>query len=141
MSKDKPLTLCIAVYDSVDTALADLDAIEQLHEDNLIATYDAAVIDQENGKPHIIRRANRPHVHAIPEALGFGLLPHKQLKEAADELAPNEAALILVGETTVDEAFNKAFDEVVTRAAKTLKRTVDVAADEFAKEMKDTLNS
>ena len=31
--------------------LADLDVIEQLHKDELIGQYDAAVIDQENGKP------------------------------------------------------------------------------------------
>jgi len=28
-----------------------LDVIEQLHKDELIGQYDAAVIDQENGKP------------------------------------------------------------------------------------------
>jgi hypothetical protein len=38
-------------YGSVDAALADLDAVEQLHREEMIGKYDAAVIDQEDGKP------------------------------------------------------------------------------------------
>ena len=43
-------------YETVGAALADLDAIEQLHQDELIGQYDAAVIDQEHGKPHVVKR-------------------------------------------------------------------------------------
>jgi hypothetical protein len=46
--------------------------------------------------------------------LGFGPLSRNELKEAAAELSGNQAALIMVGEPTLD----KAFDEAVTRAAK-----------------------
>jgi MoxR-like ATPase len=38
-------------YGSVDAALADLDAVEQLHKEEMIGKYDAAGIDQEDGKP------------------------------------------------------------------------------------------
>ena len=57
-------------------------------------------------------------LRVIPEELGFGQLSRKELKEAAAELSGNQAALILVGEPTLD----KAFDEAVTRAAKTVSR-------------------
>ena len=71
-----------AVYENVTDALADLKALEELHEDQMIGKYDAAVIDQKEGKPHIVKRMDRPRVRVIPEALGSGRLPRKELKEA-----------------------------------------------------------
>ncbi|MFI5039288.1 MAG: hypothetical protein ACHQCG_05055, partial [Solirubrobacterales bacterium] len=82
MSDDKML-LYTAVYNDVSAAVADLDAVEQFHEDEIIGKFDAAVIDQENGKPHIVKRLDRPRVRVIPEAFGGGTLPRKELHEAA----------------------------------------------------------
>ena len=73
----------------------------------------------------------------IPEELGFGPLSRKELKEAAEELGANQAGLIVVGEPTLE----KAFDKAVTRAAKTLKQTVDATTDELAAEMKQAVQS
>lgn len=44
--------LYTAAYNSVSDALADLDAVEQLHMDQVIGKYDAAVIDKReaNGR-------------------------------------------------------------------------------------------
>ena len=61
-----------AVYDYVDAAKADLDAIAQLHKEDLLGTFDASVVDQEKGKPHIVKRMDRPIVRVIPETLGLG---------------------------------------------------------------------
>ena len=36
-----------AVYDDVDSALADLDALDNLHDDKVLGKYDAAVVDLE----------------------------------------------------------------------------------------------
>jgi len=121
----------VAVYDAVDSALADLDAFGQLHDDDLIGKYDAAVIDQENGKPHIVKRVDRPRIDVLPELVGKGALPSGQLKDAAKELAPGEAALIVVGEPTLE----KGFDKAVTRANKVAKQSFDVAADGLADEL------
>jgi hypothetical protein len=129
---DKPTALYVAVYDNLDDAKADLGAIEQLHKDDLVGTYDAAVVDQKDGKAHIVKRMDRPMIRIIPEAFGGGPLPRKELHEAASELAANEAGLIVVGEPTLD----KAFDKAVTRADKVLKQTVDASVDELAAEMK-----
>jgi len=101
MAEKKPLVLYAASYDSVSAALTDLDAIEQLHKDEAIGSYDAAVIDQENGKPHIVKRMDRPHVRVIPEWFGGGTLPRKELHEAAQELTASQAGLIAVGEPTI----------------------------------------
>ena len=72
MAENKQLVVYAAAYETVDAALADLDAIEQLHKDEVIGQYDAAVIDQENGKPHVVKRMDRPHVRVIPEWFGAG---------------------------------------------------------------------
>ena len=70
MSDDQNLTLYTAVYPSVTDALADLDGIEQLHKDEVIGKYDAAVIDKKGDKPHIAKRKDRPRIQIIPEAFG-----------------------------------------------------------------------
>ena len=129
------MALYTAVYDSVSPALEDLGAIEELHEQSMIGKYDAAVIDQEEGRPHIVKRMDRPRMRAIPEMFGGGALPRRELKEAAEELTYDQAGLIVVGEPTIE----KAFDQAVTRAAKIVKRSVDATEDEISSELKDAL--
>ena len=118
----------VAVYDDVNSALADLDALGGLHDDDLIGKYDAAVIDQESGKPHIVKRVDRPRIEVLPELVGRGALPRGELRNAAKELDPSEAALIVVGEPTLE----KAFDKAVTRANKVAKDSFDASADDLA---------
>ncbi len=137
MAAQNELALYTAVYDNVNTALHDLDALEEMHKDELIGKYDAAVIDEENGKPHIVKRMDRPRVRVIPEALGGGTLRRKELKEAAAELTSKEAGLIVVGEPTIE----KAFDKAVTGAAKVVKRSVDATTDEIASELEEAVST
>ena len=40
MAENKQLVVYAAAYETVDAALADLDAIEQLHKDEVIGQYD-----------------------------------------------------------------------------------------------------
>jgi len=121
----------VAVYDNVDSALADLDAFEELHDEDLVGKYDAAVIDQESGKPHIVKRADRPAINALPELVGGGALPRGELRDAANQLGPGEAALIVVGEPTLAKGFEKA----VTRASKVAKESFDAGADQLADDL------
>ena len=137
MAEKKPVVLYAASYDSVSAALADLDAIEQLHKDEMIGSYDAAVIDQENGKPHIVKRMDRPGVRVIPEWFGGGTLPRKELHEAAQELTASQAGLIAVGEPTIE----KAVDEALTGAARVVKHTMNATADEITSELQEALKS
>jgi len=81
------MLLYTALSNDVPTAVADLDAVEQLHQDEIIGKFDAAVIDQENGNPHIVKRLDRPRVRTIPETFGGGTLPRKELHQAAQEIA------------------------------------------------------
>ena len=80
------MALYTAVYESVPSALADLDAIEELHKDEMIGKFDAAVIDQEDGKPHIAKRVDRPRMRIVPELFGGGALPRKELKPPRSSL-------------------------------------------------------
>src|SRR5947209_9012740 len=123
--------LYTAIYTQLDAALADLGAIEQLHDDDLIGKYDAAIIEQDDGKPHIVDRVDHPAVHVIPESLGSGPLSRRELHDAARALKPNEVALIVVGEPTLEEGFEKA----VTGAAKTAKSEMNAATDELARQL------
>ena len=137
MAEKKPMVLYAASCDSVSAALADLDAIEQLHKDEMIGSYDAAVIDKENGKPRIVKRMDRPRIRVIPEVLGGGTLPRKELKEAAAELTADQAGLVAMGEPTIE----KGVDKALTGAAKVVKHTMDATTDEIASELQEALKS
>ena len=137
MAEKKPMIMYAASYDTVPAALEALDAVEQLHKDATIGSFDAAVIDKDNGKPHIVKRMDRPRIRVIPEAFGGGALPRKELKEAAGELTASQAGLIAVGEPTIEKGIDKALDT----ADKVVKRTVDASADEITSELQEALKS
>jgi hypothetical protein len=137
MAEKQPMIMYAASYDTVPAALEALDDIEQLHKDAMIGSFDAAVIDKENGKPRIVKRLDRPRIRVIPEQLGGGTLPRKELKEAAGELTASQAGLIAVGEPTIEKGIGKALDT----ADKVVKRTVDASADEITSELREALKS
>ena len=137
MTEKKQLVVYAAAYETVEDALADLDAIEQLHKDEMIGQYDAAVIDKEDGKPHVVKRMDRPHIRVIPEWFGGGSLPRKELHEAAEQLTATQAGLIAVGEPTIE----KGLDKALTKAAKVVKRTVEASTDEITSELQEALKS
>ena len=78
--------LYTAVYTDLEDAKFDLQAFEQVHKDHMIGKFDAAVIDKEDGKPHIVKRVDHPYYRVIPEWFGSGTLPRKELHEAAQAL-------------------------------------------------------
>ena len=137
MTEKQDMILYAATYDSVSDALADLDAVEQLHKDQIIGQYDAAVIDKQDGKPHVVKRMDRPHIRVIPEWFGGGTLPRKELHEAAEQLTASQAGLIVVGEPTIEQGLDKA----LTKAAGVVKRTVEATTDEITSELQEALKS
>ena len=137
MTDQKPMLVYAATYDSVSDAEADLAAVEQLHKDKMIGSFDAAVIDKKDGKPHVAKRMDRPAIRVIPEWFGGGTLPRKELHEVAQELTDSEAGLIAVGEPTME----KALDQALTNADKVVKRTVDATTDEITSELQEALKS
>ena len=142
MADDKAL-LYVGIYDSVDAALLDLDAVEELHDDELIGKYDAAVVDRldakegQVGKPHVHARIDHPAIEVIPELFNRGPLPQKMLKEAGSELAQGQAALFVVGEPTIA----KALDRELKHSSKVIKESFDTSIDELAGTVSGALKS
>ena len=137
MAEKQPMIVYAATYLSVPAAETDLAAVEQLHKDEMIGAFDAAVIDKEDGQPHVVKRMDRPRVRVIPEWFGGGTLPRKELHEVAQELTAGQAGLIAVGEPTIE----KALDKVLTNADKVVKRSVNATTDEITSELQEALKS
>jgi len=133
--KDR-LVMHAAQFSSVEDAEQALAAIEQLYKDGAVGTLDAAVIDKQNGKPHVVKRIDRPGVRVIPEWFGGGALPRKELREAAEELTADQAGLLVVsGEPVVE----KAVDKALSGAAKVAKHKVDASIDQITSELQEAL--
>jgi hypothetical protein len=137
MAEKEQLLVYAAAYETVEAALVDLDAIELEHMEEMIGQYDAAVIDKKDGRPHVVKRMDRPHIRVIPEWFGGGTLPRKELHEAAEQLTASQAGLIAVGEPTME----KGLGEALTRAAKVVKCTVQATTDEITSELQEALKS
>jgi uncharacterized membrane protein len=136
MADKDQLDVYAASFSSVADAETALDAIEQLYKDGAVGTLDAAVIDKENGKPHIVKRLDRPRIRIIPELFGGGALPRKELHEAAAELAADQAGLLVVSGEPVAE---KVLDKALAGAAKVAKHRVDATIDQISSELQEAL--
>jgi hypothetical protein len=121
-----------ATYPTVAAAREVLETIEHLHKE-VAGAYDAAVVDKENGKAHVVERINQPRVRIIPEWFGSGALTRKELHEAAEELLAGEAGLIVVGEATIEPEL----DPVLTGSAKVVKREIEATIDQITSELQE----
>jgi hypothetical protein len=119
-----------ATYPSLAAAREVLDTIEHLGEE-VYGPYEAAVIDKENGKAHVVKRMEHRHARFIPERFGRGDLTRKELNEAAEELLAGEAGLIVVGEATIEPAL----DKVLT--GKVFKREIEATIDQITSELQE----
>jgi len=161
---DNPVFIYAGEYDSVDDAKADLEALKELHREDVVGTYDAAVITKnEEGKVDIVDKIEKPTQHggwaglAVGAAIGLifppsvlvsglvgagagalighlrGGMSNSDLKEIGEALEESEAALIVVGEATIE----RAVDEATRRAKKDMKK--EVRAD--AREMEQAIDA
>jgi hypothetical protein len=119
-------------YPTVAAAQEVLETIEHLHKE-VAGAYDAAVVDKEDGRAHVVRRMNHPRVRIIPEWLGGGALTRKELDEAAGELLAGQAGLIVVGEATIEPALDKA----LSGSAKVVKREMEATIDQITSELQE----
>jgi hypothetical protein len=133
MAEQEYVVVYAAAYPTVAAAQAVLDTIEHLHKDEAVGKFDAAVVDKENGKPHVVKRMDHPHIRVIPEWFGGGALTRKELNEAAEELLADQAGLIVVGEATIEPALDKA----LTGTAKVVKREMAASIDQITSELQE----
>ena len=158
---DRPVFLYAALYDDIADAEADYDAVFDLHAAGAIGTFDSAVIYKDDeGKVHV-SKTEKPTQHGAwtgagvgalvgiifpPAILGSaivgagagGLVGHLRkgisrgdLKELGDELERGTAAVIVLGESKIEEQLEKA----VTRANKLIEKQIDADADELEREI------
>jgi uncharacterized membrane protein len=158
---DRPVFLYAAIYDSIDDAEADYEAVFDLHAAGAIGTFDSAVIRKEADGKVRVTKTEKPTQHgawtgaavgalvglvfppaiigsAIVGAGAGGLAGHLSkgvsrgdLKELGDELQSGTAAVIVLGESKIEEQLAKA----MTRANKLIEKQVDADADELEREI------
>jgi hypothetical protein len=136
MADKDQLHVYSASFSNVTDAEKALDTIEQLYKNGAVGTLDAAVIDKENGKPHVVKRFDKPGIRVIPEWFGGGALPRKELREAAEHLTADQAGLLVVSGEPVAE---KELDKALAGAAKVAKHKVDGTIDQITSELQEAL--
>jgi uncharacterized membrane protein len=158
---DRPVFLYAAVYDEIADAEADYEAVFDLHAAGAIGTFDSAVIRKEEDGKVRVTKTEKPTQHGAwtgaavgalvgiifpPAVLGSaivgagagGLAGHftrgvsrGDLKELGDELEAGSAAVIVLGESKLEEELEKA----LARADKLIEKEVDADADELEREI------
>ena len=137
MADPEYVVVYAAAYPNVAAAQAVLDTIEHLHRSEVDGEYDAAVIDKENGQPHVVKRLDHPHTRIIPELFGRGKLTRKELNDAAEELVADQAGLIVIGSATIEPALDKA----LTGTAKVVKREIEATVAQITSELQEAFKA
>ena len=168
MAKPDAVFVYIGTYPSEVSARSDYDIVKDLHAAGAVGTYDAAVVTKDaDGKVHVNKdeTATRhgawggaavgavvgilfpPAVigaAAVGAAVG-GVSGHlwkgmsrADVKEFGDIIDAGQAALVIVGESTIEDAIDKADLKAEKHAAKELDvsaKDIDKAVQETAKEI------
>ncbi len=158
---DKPVFVYAAAYASLDDADADYDTLLDLHDADLVGTYDVAIITRDDdGKVHVTKH-EKPTQHgawtgaAVGAVLGIlfppsligaaavgagsgALIGHlarvmsrSDMKELGDLIDDGQAALIVVGESKVGEQLDKDLE----CAQKSVEKQIDADSKEFEREL------
>jgi len=168
MSKTDGVFIFIGTYSSEVDARTDYDVVKDLHAMGAVGTYDAAVVTKDDaGKVHVNKdEITTRHgawggagVGALvgilfpPSIIGSALvgaaiggisghlwkgMSRADVKEFGDAIDSGEAALVIVGETTIQAALEKAELKAKKRVAKELeldKGKIDEAVQAAAKEI------
>ncbi|MDP9228977.1 MAG: DUF1269 domain-containing protein [Actinomycetota bacterium] len=158
---DRPVFLYAAIYDDITEAEADYEAVFDLHALGAIGTFDSAVIRKDEDGKVQVTKTEKPTQHgawtgagvgalvgilfppaligsAVVGATAGGLIGHLRggvsrgdLKELGDELEAGNAAVIVIGESKIEEQLEKALE----RADKVIEKQIDADADELEREI------
>jgi uncharacterized membrane protein len=158
---EKPVFLYAAVYDDIADAEADYEAVFDLHAAGAIGTFDSAVIRKEADGKVRVTKTEKPTQHGAWTGAGVGAvvglvfppsligsaivgagagslighfsrgIPRGDLKDLGDELERGTAAVVVIGESKLEEQLEKA----MTRADKLIAQEVDADAEELRREI------
>ena len=168
MAKPDAVFIFIGTYPNEAAARADYDIVKDLHKAGAVGTYDAAVVKKDlGGNVHVNKDETATRhgawggaaVGAVvgilfpPSIIGTAIvgaavggvgghlwrgMSRADVKEFGDIIDDGQAALIIVGESTVEEAVHKAQLKADKRIAKQLDvsaKDVDKAVQEAAGEL------
>jgi len=168
MAKPDALFVYIGTYSSEDAARDDYDVVKDLHALGAVGNYDAAVITKDDkGKVHVNKDETSTRHGAwggaavgalvgviFPPAVlasavvggavgGVGGhirkgLSRSDVKEFGELIDTGEACLLIVGESTIEEALDKAALKAQTQTKKQVDvdtKDIDAAVAEAAKDL------
>ena len=136
MAKLEYVVVYTATYPSVAAAQEALDTIEHLPRNEVGGKFDAAVIDNADGQPHVAKRMEYPPRRIIPERFGEKILTRKELDDAATELAAGTAGLIVIGDATIEPALDRAF-----AGTKVGQREIQATVDQITSELEEAFKA
>jgi uncharacterized membrane protein len=159
----RPVFLYAAAYGDREEAFADYEILHELHAEKLVGTYDVALITKDSeGKVHV-NKHEKPTQHGAWGGIAVGavvgiLFPPSVIgaaavgglvggvgghlrkgmsrgdaKELGELLGEGQAALIVIGESRVQEQLDKA----LMRAEKSIEKEIDADRDEFKRELEE----
>lgn len=160
---DRPVFIYAATYGSYEDCLADYELLLDAHAAKLVGTYDVAVIKKDDdGKVHVGKH-EKPTQHGAWGGIAVGalvgvLFPPSVLgaaavgglaggigghlrkgmsrgdaKELGELLEDGQSALVVIGESRVEEQLDKA----LTRAEKSIEKEIDADAKELERELEE----
>jgi len=155
------VVLFIGTYRNVADAQMDYDMVKDLHQQHIIGTYDAAVVNKDaEGKVHIHKR-EKPMQYGAWTGIAVGVLvglltpmtvvggaaaggavgalaghlsrgmSRGDMQELGETLDQGQAALVVIGRSELANQIEKA----TTRAQKRVEKQLQVDGKEFEKEM------
>ena len=160
---DRPVFIYAAVYADRADAMADYEARLELHAAKLVGTYDVAVISKDDEDKVHVEKHEKPTQHGAWGGIAVGALTgvlfppsilagaalggvvggvgghlrkgmsRSDVKELGELLDEGQAALIVIGESRVEEQLDKA----LTRAEKSIEKEIDADSKEFKRELEE----
>jgi uncharacterized membrane protein len=163
---DRPVFIYAATYADRADALADYDTLLDLHRAKLVGTYDVALVTRDSdGKVHL-EKHEKPTQHGAWGGIAVGALvgvlfppsvigaaavggvvggvgghlrkgiSRGDAKELGDMLEDGEAALIVIGESRLEEQLDKALQ----RAVKSIEKEIDADGEQLKQELRQELS-
>lgn len=163
---DRPIFIYAATYADRASALADYDSLIELHRAKLVGTYDVAVLAKDaEGKVHV-EKHEKPTQHGAWGGIAVGALvgvlfppsiigaaavggivggvgghlrkglSRGDAKELGELLEEGEAALIVIGESRLEEQLA----EALKRAEKSIEKEIDADSEELKQELRRELD-
>lgn len=164
MSKSDSVFIYIGTYPSEVAARADYDIVKDLHAAGAVGTYDASVVTKdESGKVHVNKDETStrhgawggagvgalvgllfPPTIIVGAAVGAAVggvgghlwkgMSRADVKEFGELIDAGQACLVVVGESTIQEAFDKA----ELKAERQVEKELDVSAKDIDDAVQET---